>query len=68
MGRVGGLTRGKDGNMHMGDMKRRLVAIISAIGASVPVAAGGSGPEVPRIPQYRVRVLRRRRHQPGRLA
>lgn len=42
MGRVGGLTRGKDGNMHMGDMGRRLVAIISAIGAAVPVAAGAA--------------------------
>jgi|YNPMSStandDraft_1061717.scaffolds.fasta_scaffold00477_18 pyruvate dehydrogenase E1 component alpha subunit len=42
MGRVGGLTRGRDGNMHMGDMKRRLVAIISSIGASLPVAAGAA--------------------------
>jgi TPP-dependent pyruvate/acetoin dehydrogenase alpha subunit len=40
MGRIGGLTRGKDGNMHMGDMKLRIVAIISAMAASVPVAAG----------------------------
>src|SRR5574340_857762 len=30
MGRVGGLTRGKDGNMHMGDLKLNVVAIISA--------------------------------------
>ena len=42
MGRVGGLTRGKDGNMHMGDMSRRLIAIISAMAASVPVAAGAA--------------------------
>jgi pyruvate dehydrogenase E1 component alpha subunit len=40
MGRVGGLTRGRDGNMHMGDVKRRIAAIISAMAASVPVAAG----------------------------
>ena len=40
MGRVGGLTRGRDGNMHMGDMKHGLVAIISALAATVPVAAG----------------------------
>jgi TPP-dependent pyruvate/acetoin dehydrogenase alpha subunit len=40
MGRVGGLTRGRDGNMHMGDMRRNIVAIISAMAASVPVAAG----------------------------
>ncbi len=42
MGRVGGLTRGRDGNMHMGDMSRRLIAIISAMAASVPVAAGAA--------------------------
>jgi pyruvate dehydrogenase E1 component alpha subunit len=42
MGRVGGLTRGRDGNMHMGDIKRKLVAIISPMAASVPVAAGGA--------------------------
>ncbi len=42
MGRVDGLTRGRDGNMHMGDIGRRLVAIISSIGASVPVAAGAA--------------------------
>ena len=40
MGRAGGLTQGRDGNMHMGDLKRRIVAIISAMAASVPVAAG----------------------------
>jgi len=42
MGRVGGLTRGKDGNMHMGDLRLKIVAIISSIGASVPVAAGAA--------------------------
>ncbi len=42
MGRVDGLTRGKDGNMHMGSMPHRLVSIISSIGASVPVAAGAA--------------------------
>ncbi len=42
MGRVGGLTRGRDANMHMGDLKRRLVAIISPMAASVPVAAGAA--------------------------
>ncbi len=40
MGRVGGFTRGRDGNMHMGDLNLKIVAIISSIGASVPVAAG----------------------------
>ena len=42
MGRVGGLTRGRDANMHMGDMKRRIVAIISALAATIPVAAGAA--------------------------
>ncbi len=42
MGRVGGLTRGKDGNMHMGDLGLKIVAIISSIGAAVPVAAGAA--------------------------
>jgi pyruvate dehydrogenase E1 component alpha subunit len=42
MGRVGGLTRGKDGNMHMGDLKLNVVAIISAMAACVPVAAGAA--------------------------
>jgi TPP-dependent pyruvate/acetoin dehydrogenase alpha subunit len=42
MGRVGGLTRGKDGNMHMGDMRLNVVAIISAMAACVPVAAGAA--------------------------
>src|SRR5215813_14454707 len=42
MGRVDGLTRGKDGNMHMGDVSRRIIAIISAMAASVPVAAGAA--------------------------
>ena len=40
MGRAGGLTRGKDGNMHMGDLKLNIVSIISAMAACVPVAAG----------------------------
>jgi hypothetical protein len=42
MGREGGLTRGRDGNMHMGDMRLRIVAIISAMAASVPVAVGSA--------------------------
>src|SRR2546428_6544332 len=40
MGRASGLTRGRDGNMHMGDLKHRLVAFISHLGDSIPVAAG----------------------------
>jgi pyruvate dehydrogenase E1 component alpha subunit len=42
MGRVGGLTGGRDSNMHMGDIKLKIVAIISAMAASVPVAAGAA--------------------------
>lgn len=42
MGRMGGLTRGKDGNMHMGDLKLNIVSIISAMAACVPVAAGAA--------------------------
>jgi TPP-dependent pyruvate/acetoin dehydrogenase alpha subunit len=42
MGRVGGLTRGREGNMHMGDLSKRIVAIISAMAASIPVAAGAA--------------------------
>lgn len=40
MGRVGGLTRGRDGNMHMGSVELKLIAIISAMAANVPVGAG----------------------------
>ena len=42
MGRVGGLTHGRDGNMHMGDLKLNIVAIISAMAACVPVASGAA--------------------------
>ena len=42
MGRVGGLTQGRDANMHMGDMNLRIVSIISAMASSVPVAAGAA--------------------------
>ncbi len=40
MGRVDGLTRGRDGNMHMGDLKLNIISIISALAATVPVAGG----------------------------
>src|SRR5712691_11855808 len=40
MGRAAGLTRGRDGNMHMGDLRHRLVAFVSHLGDSIPVAAG----------------------------
>jgi pyruvate dehydrogenase E1 component alpha subunit len=40
MGRVDGLTGGRDGNMHMGDMSMNVVSIISSLAATVPVATG----------------------------
>jgi len=40
MGRKTGPTRGRDGNMHMGDLRNRLVAFVSHLGDSIPVAAG----------------------------
>jgi pyruvate dehydrogenase E1 component alpha subunit len=40
MGRAAGLTRGRDGNMHMGDLRHRLVAFVSHLGDTIPVAAG----------------------------
>jgi pyruvate dehydrogenase E1 component alpha subunit len=40
MGRADGPTRGREGNMHMGDLSRGVVSIISALAATVPVAAG----------------------------
>ncbi len=42
MGRMGGLSRGRDGNVHMGHIGLRIVAIISSIGAGIPVAAGAA--------------------------
>ena len=40
MGRKTGATQGKDSNMHMGSLKHNLIAFISMLGDSVPVAAG----------------------------
>jgi TPP-dependent pyruvate/acetoin dehydrogenase alpha subunit len=40
MGRMGGFTGGRDGNMHMGDLSAGMISIISALAATVPVAAG----------------------------
>ena len=69
MGRVGGLTQGRDGNMHMGDLKLNIVAIISAMAACVPVATGAALAMKYKGTQERgVLLLRRRRHQPRRLA
>jgi len=40
MGKKTGATHGKDSNMHMGSLKHNLIAFISMLGDSVPVAAG----------------------------
>jgi TPP-dependent pyruvate/acetoin dehydrogenase alpha subunit len=40
MGRVGGLSRGRDGNVHFGDVRRGDVAFISPMADGIPVAAG----------------------------
>ena len=40
LGRAAGPTGGRDGNMHMGSAQKRLLPIISSIGASIPVASG----------------------------
>jgi pyruvate dehydrogenase E1 component alpha subunit len=40
MGRKTGATRGKESNMHMGDLNRNLIAFVSMLGDNVPVAAG----------------------------
>jgi TPP-dependent pyruvate/acetoin dehydrogenase alpha subunit len=42
MGRMDGLTRGREGNMHMGDLSLNVVSIVSALAATVPVAAGAA--------------------------
>jgi pyruvate dehydrogenase E1 component alpha subunit len=40
MGRKTGVTKGKDANMHMGDMRQNVVAFVSMLADTVPVAAG----------------------------
>jgi len=40
MARKTGATQGKDGNMHMGDLSKGLIAFVSMLGDSVPVAMG----------------------------
>jgi pyruvate dehydrogenase E1 component alpha subunit len=42
MGRQTGLTRGRDGNMHMGDMNYNVIAFVSHLGDNVPVASGAA--------------------------
>ncbi len=40
LGRIGGLTRGRDGNVHFGDVQRGDVAFISPMADGIPVATG----------------------------
>ncbi len=40
MGRRSGYTRGRDGNMHMGDRSLNIIAFVSMLADNVPVAAG----------------------------
>jgi pyruvate dehydrogenase E1 component alpha subunit len=40
MGRRDGYTRGRDGNMHMGDLALNIIAFVSMLADNVPVSAG----------------------------
>src|SRR5256886_6097417 len=40
MARKTGATRGRDGNMHMGDMQHNLIPFVSMLADNVPVPAG----------------------------
>ena len=40
MARKTGATRGRDGNMHMGDLKHNLIPFVSMLADNVPVATG----------------------------
>jgi TPP-dependent pyruvate/acetoin dehydrogenase alpha subunit len=40
LGRVGGPSRGRDGNVHFGDVKRNSIAFLSPMADGIPVAAG----------------------------
>jgi pyruvate dehydrogenase E1 component alpha subunit len=40
MGRTGGLAAGRDGNVHMGDFRLGLIAMVSHLPAMLPVAVG----------------------------
>jgi TPP-dependent pyruvate/acetoin dehydrogenase alpha subunit len=40
MGRAGGLTHGREGNVHMGDSRRGVVGMVSMLPGMMPVAVG----------------------------
>jgi pyruvate dehydrogenase E1 component alpha subunit len=40
MGRANGPTRGRDGNMHCGNLDKKIISMISHLGSNIPVAVG----------------------------
>lgn len=40
LGRVSGPTRGRDGNLHFGDLSRGVLSPVSMLGATIPLCAG----------------------------
>jgi pyruvate dehydrogenase E1 component alpha subunit len=42
LGRVGGLSRGRDGNVHFGDILRNDIAFLSPMADGIPVATGAA--------------------------
>ena len=42
LGRRTGLTRGKDGNIHFGDLQHHIIGFISPMADGIPVAAGAA--------------------------
>jgi TPP-dependent pyruvate/acetoin dehydrogenase alpha subunit len=40
LGKIGGPTHGRDGNLHFGDLSKGVLAPISMLGATIPVSAG----------------------------
>ncbi len=42
LGRRDGPTRGKDGNVHMGDLKRGIIGFVSHLADNLPVATGAA--------------------------
>lgn len=40
LGRIGGLSRGRDGNVHFGDVRRGDIPFLSPMADGIPVAAG----------------------------
>lgn len=42
LGRRTGLTRGKDGNVHFGDLRRGIIGFISPMADGIPVATGAA--------------------------